>query len=215
VRKPFLSLIFLTLIPWLLFSQTFEGEAVVSSTAFGLTADTRAGGVDELPFGTRLRVTNLSNNFAVIVQVNGRITNPMPGEVVALAKAAADNIGIKETYPVEVHIDVLTRPYDSTLDTETVFTKSHDDPRPADLDPGQRQAILNLIYSNYTTAPGNFTSGEIDVGQIDSIMRAGCWAPSAHNDQPWHFTIVSRDRELANTLVPGINAGNILIIVSK
>ena len=35
--------------------------------------------------------------------------------------------------------------------------------------------------------------------ELDAILEAGFYAPSAHNDQPWHFTVI-RDRELLDRI---------------
>lgn len=35
--------------------------------------------------------------------------------------------------------------------------------------------------------------------ELDAILEAGLYAPSAHNDQPWHFTVI-RDKELLDRI---------------
>ncbi|WP_313757558.1 nitroreductase family protein [Tissierella sp.] len=40
-----------------------------------------------------------------------------------------------------------------------------------------------------------FTGEVITEEQLDTLLRAGFQAPSAHNTQPWHF-IVAKDKEL-------------------
>ena len=35
--------------------------------------------------------------------------------------------------------------------------------------------------------------------ELDAILEAGAYAPSAHNDQPWHFTVI-RNRELIDRI---------------
>ena len=35
--------------------------------------------------------------------------------------------------------------------------------------------------------------------ELDAILEAGAYAPSAHNDQPWHFTVV-RDKALLDRI---------------
>lgn len=35
--------------------------------------------------------------------------------------------------------------------------------------------------------------------ELDAILEAGLYAPSAHNDQPWHFTVI-RDRALLDRI---------------
>ncbi len=39
-----------------------------------------------------------------------------------------------------------------------------------------------------------FTGEVISEEQLDTLVRAGFQAPSAHNEQPWHFVVV-RDKE--------------------
>ena len=40
---------------------------------------------------------------------------------------------------------------------------------------------------------------------LDAILEAAVWAPSAHNDQGWHFTVV-RNKELIDALSEDIKA---------
>lgn len=40
---------------------------------------------------------------------------------------------------------------------------------------------------------------QIKQEELDAILEAGTYAPSAHNDQSWHFTVV-RDRELIDRM---------------
>lgn len=37
-----------------------------------------------------------------------------------------------------------------------------------------------------------FAPGQIKEVELQAILEAGCFAPSAHNDQPWHFTVVQK-----------------------
>ena len=59
-----------------------------------------------LPFGTRLRVTNLVNGHSVVVRVNDR--GPfIPGRVVDVSYSAAETLGIVERGIVKVKLDVV------------------------------------------------------------------------------------------------------------
>lgn len=59
-----------------------------------------------LPFGTRLRVTNVSNGRSVVVRVNDR--GPfVPGRVVDVSYSAAETLGMTESVTVKVKIDVV------------------------------------------------------------------------------------------------------------
>lgn len=36
-----------------------------------------------------------------------------------------------------------------------------------------------------------FTEAKVDEAQLEAILEAGLFAPSAHNQQPWHFTLIT------------------------
>jgi rare lipoprotein A len=60
----------------------------------------------DLPFGTRLRVTNLDNKKTVVVRVNDR--GPwVSGRIVDLSYAAADKIGMIQRGVVKVKIEIV------------------------------------------------------------------------------------------------------------
>lgn len=78
--------------------RTANGEIF---NAYGLTAAHRS-----LPFGTRVRVTNLNNNRSVTV----RITDRGPffgGRVIDLSQGAAGQIGMLSTGTAPVRLEVL------------------------------------------------------------------------------------------------------------
>jgi rare lipoprotein A len=67
----------------------------------GLTAAHRS-----LPFGTRLRVTNLANQRSVLVTVNDR--GPFTGgRLIDLSAGAADVIGMRQAGVAQVRIERL------------------------------------------------------------------------------------------------------------
>ena len=49
-------------------------------------------------------------------------------------------------------------------------------------------AILEAIYKRRSIR--EFTDEEISVAQLHEIIKAGIWAPSGLNNQPWRFVIV-------------------------
>jgi hypothetical protein len=71
-----------------------------------------------LPFGTRLRVTNLDNNRQTIVTINNRIPSSN-SRIIDISKAAAQNIDMASTGTTPVMIEVLggARPSASTAET--------------------------------------------------------------------------------------------------
>jgi rare lipoprotein A len=86
------------------YGDTFHGKKTASGEVFDqwkLTCAHR-----ELPFGTRLKVTNLQNRKSVVVRVNDR--GPwVSGRIVDLSYAAAKRIGMVEKGLVKVKIEVV------------------------------------------------------------------------------------------------------------
>jgi rare lipoprotein A len=78
--------------------QTASGEAFDASA---LTAAHRT-----LPFGTRLRVTNVATGRSVMVRVNDR--GPfIPGRVVDVSHSAAESLGMVDDGVAKVKVDVV------------------------------------------------------------------------------------------------------------
>jgi nitroreductase len=57
--------------------------------------------------------------------------------------------------------------------------------------------VISNILSRRTTR--KFTSEAINPEMISAIVEAGIYAPSGHNAQPWHFTVI-RNPELLKEL---------------
>jgi nitroreductase len=68
-----------------------------------------------------------------------------------------------------------------------------------------------MMLNHY--AVRNFLTGDIPAADLNTIIQAGIRAPSAANQQPWHFTVV-RTLSLAQKINPQTLEGNVLIIVS-
>jgi nitroreductase len=77
------------------------------------------------------------------------------------------------------------------------------------------QTNTNERYNGLTAhvAGTAFIAGPIPRQLMTNILFAGSRAPSAHNDQPWHFTVV-QNLALGKQIVPEFLDGNALIIVS-
>jgi rare lipoprotein A len=83
-----------------------EDEWTASGERFNTRAMTAAH--PTLPFGTRLRVTNVTNGRSVVVRINDR--GPyVPGRVVDLSEAAAETLGMVERGIVKVKLDVVQK----------------------------------------------------------------------------------------------------------
>jgi rare lipoprotein A len=88
-----------------------EDEWTASGEKFNTHALTAAH--PTLPFGTRLRVTNVSNGRSVVVRINDR--GPfIPGRVVDLSESAAESLGMVERGIVKVKLDVVQKQSGST-----------------------------------------------------------------------------------------------------
>lgn len=82
----------------------FQGKKTASGERFNKWDFTCAH--KTLPFGTRLRVTNLKNHKSVIVRVNDR--GPwVKGRIIDLSYAAAKKIGLLKYGVVKVKIEVI------------------------------------------------------------------------------------------------------------
>ena len=88
-----------------------EDEWTASGERFNTRAMTAAH--PTLPFGTRLRVTNVTNGRSVVVRINDR--GPfVPGRVVDLSESAAESLGMVERGIVKVKLDVVQKAGGST-----------------------------------------------------------------------------------------------------
>jgi len=86
------------------YGERFHNRPTASGELFDLDALTMAH--PSLPFGTRVRVTNLRNGRSVVVRVNDR--GPFVGTRIAdLSKAAAATIGMIRRGVAHARIEVL------------------------------------------------------------------------------------------------------------
>ncbi|HEX4892096.1 MAG TPA: septal ring lytic transglycosylase RlpA family protein [Hyphomicrobiaceae bacterium] len=85
-------------------SYYWQSQKTASGETFdkmGMTAAHRS-----LPFGTRVRVTNITNRRSVVVRINDR--GPFkPGRVIDLSFAAAGEIGMHAQGLARVVVEVL------------------------------------------------------------------------------------------------------------
>lgn len=80
------------------FRKTASGERY---NQFALTAAHRT-----LPFGTRVKVTNVDNDESVVVKVNDR--GPfVKGRIIDLSRRAFNRIGDKDTGLLDVKVEVI------------------------------------------------------------------------------------------------------------
>jgi rare lipoprotein A len=81
-----------------------EGTLTANGETFNPSAMTAAH--PSLPFGTKLRVTNVTNGRSVVVRINDR--GPfVAGRVVDVSVAAAEKLGMTEPGTAKVKLDVV------------------------------------------------------------------------------------------------------------
>ena len=86
------------------YALKFNNKRTASGEKFNNNAFTAAH--KSLPFGTKLKVTNLRNGLSVLVRVNDR--GPyVKGRIIDLSKAAAKKIGIGRSGTARVQLEVV------------------------------------------------------------------------------------------------------------
>lgn len=71
-----------------------------------------------------------------------------------------------------------------------------------------KNPVLDAIYTRRSVR--NFLPDPVSDEAIKEIIKAGTWAPSGLNNQPWRFAIV-RDIDLKNKLAECTRYGHIII----
>jgi nitroreductase len=52
-------------------------------------------------------------------------------------------------------------------------------------------AVLDIIKSRRSIRA--YKSQPVEKEKMDQLLEAAIWAPSSHNSQPWHFTVIKND----------------------
>lgn len=86
------------------YSDKFNGRKTASGEIFNQNKLTAA--CNQLPLGTRIKVTNIKNGVTVIVKVNDRL-HPKMKRVVDLSKSAAKKIGLTTEGVTRVKVEVV------------------------------------------------------------------------------------------------------------
>ena len=84
----------------------FHGRRTASGEIFNKNAMTAAH--RSLPFGTKIKVTNLRNGRTVLVRVNDRGPHA-PGRMIDLSQAAAKKIGLSHAGTARVKLQVIKK----------------------------------------------------------------------------------------------------------
>jgi rare lipoprotein A len=137
------------------YSDKFEGRATASGEKYKRNTLTAAH--KTLPFGTKVRVTNISNGNTVDVVINDR--GPyVDGRVIDLSKAAAQKLGFINQGLADVKVEVLdagdgkSKSQISTVDHVTVDEREYYDfeikrlnPKGFGIQIGTYQELVNLL----------------------------------------------------------------------
>lgn len=90
-----------------IYAEKFEGRTTASGESYSFRKATCAH--LNLPFGTLVKVTNLSNNQSVIVRVNDR--GPfIPDRIIDLSRSVAEKLGFAKSGIAKVRIEVVEAP---------------------------------------------------------------------------------------------------------
>ncbi|HVG12655.1 MAG TPA: septal ring lytic transglycosylase RlpA family protein [Flavisolibacter sp.] len=87
------------------YADKFTGRKTATGDTYSHVKMTAA--CNRLPLGSWIRVTNLRNNRAVIVQVNDRL-HPKNKRVVDMSRIAAEQLGYIDKGLTEVKVEVLS-----------------------------------------------------------------------------------------------------------
>jgi rare lipoprotein A len=88
------------------YADKFNGRQTATGHIYSHDKFTAA--CNKLPLGTWIRVTNLRNNYSVIVQINDRL-HPKNPRIVDLSKVAATKLGYIKRGLTQVKVEVLGR----------------------------------------------------------------------------------------------------------
>ncbi len=86
----------------------FHGRKTASGERFDKNALTAAHRT--LPFGTRVRVTNLKNKKSVVVRITDRGPFGRRERIIDVSEAAATRLGMKRAGVVRIRLQVLSSP---------------------------------------------------------------------------------------------------------
>src|SRR5262245_23220299 len=90
------------------YAARFQGKKTASGERFDVNKLTAAH--KKLPFGTRVRVTNLKNGRSVVVRINDRGPYARRGGIIDVTPAAARALDMLKDGTVPVTVEVLSEP---------------------------------------------------------------------------------------------------------
>ncbi|MDR1655848.1 MAG: SPOR domain-containing protein [Treponema sp.] len=172
MKKAAIVLILSALIVLPAAAQTVEGNGTwYSTTGKNLSASHAA-----LPFGTRIRITNLDTGGSVIVTITSRIPED-PERLIDVSQAAARNIGMNDSGPTGVKVEVLT--LGKALDEETPvstemqpLSESESQPPGVNIPPAQYQLSITIEGLGVIEKSGTLESGKETLVRVQAEPEA-------------------------------------------
>lgn len=157
----------------------------------------------DIPFNAS-QVFNKKGKIQVKGEINGHpYRKPLLSRgggvyILTLNKAYLKTVNIKEGDKVFISMDL-----DDNLLHANLDPKNHEDiikyhesiKQKKEL--GETFNVLEAIFTRRSIR--KFTGEVIKDTELETIIKAGCYAPSAENKQPWHYLIVRDKATLENT----------------
>ena len=119
------------------YANKFEGRLTASGVKYHHNKPTAAH--RHLPFGTKVRVTNMANNKSTVVEVNDR--GPfVGGRIIDLSRSAAKKLDFIGAGVTDVIIEVVGNPGDDIQDLEPSVASTATNPKNVDVEQSGTQS---------------------------------------------------------------------------
>lgn len=160
------------------YANKFEGRLTASGVKYHHNKATAAH--RHLPFGTKIRVTNMANNKSTVVEVNDR--GPfVGGRIIDLSRSAAKKLDFIGAGVTDVIVEVVGNPGDAIKDLEPV----------ANTKPNQQEST--------TTASNNNTQNNSNAN--NTVQPEEFYELSINRIKPdWYGVQIGSFQELANLI---------------
>ncbi len=154
------------------YGDKFHGRPTASGAKYDKRKFTAAH--RKLPFGTKLKVTNLNNGKSVIVEVNDR--GPFSkGRIIDLSRAAAEKIGMIQAGVISVRIESVA---------------GQPGPTPKSSDPNSSGKVSTGKWALQCGAYSNKTNAQSRKNQVTKILDRSTKLKSSKNGQVTIYRVV-------------------------
>ncbi len=147
------------------YADQFEGRPTASGELYKHNLATAAH--RKLPFGTKVKVTNLENNQSAVVKINDR--GPfIRGRIIDLSQSVAKTLGIIENGISEVQIEVLDANAEVS-DTSSIYNSENSEQTPHSTKAVSEQA-LTTSENFVATSKSEQSEDEFYMLDVDKIQ---------------------------------------------